>query len=423
MSTLESFRWLRMLGVLGIALLAWMICWSLHRAGWGKIPSILAALSVATMPPFQVFASWATAAFFPFAGASAGLAVWTTQRAFVTRELRSRYGFLLSAFLFLYGALTLYQPAAMFFWVFVAISILRPALSVSVMCKRVFQAGGIATAGLVAGFITYKLGLSWYGADTVVASNRTALTVDIWGKVVWFLRGPFTDGINAMNLIPSCILSYWVTAFISLGLVLYFHGSFCQRGAKLFIVGTLVPLCYLPNLLITESWSPYRTQSALTSLVVLYGFYALWGYCQHLRPQLSHAVFVGVLGVFTCTSIVLASRNVMVGFVVPQQREWQYLQEQLALIDLATVKRLYVICARRSDSIAPVLRYDEFGLPSTASRWVPESAVYIALSETSPQFTQIPVEVVLPENADTIPASAIVIDMRKLSELRRSVDD
>lgn len=120
--------------------------------------------------------------------------------------------------------------------------------------------------------------------------------------------------------------------------------------------------------------------------------------------------------------MVLAARNVTLGFVIPQQREWQYLREQLKRIDLTQVEKLYVICARRSDFIAPILRYDEFGLSSTAARWVPESAVYFALSEVSPQFARIPVEVVPAKNADTIPASAVVIDMRKLSRLRRFPD-
>lgn len=422
MQTLGSLRWLRFFGVIGIALLAWMICRALHNAGWGRVPSILAALSVSTMPPFQVYASWAAVSLFPFAGVSAGFAFVAAQRVFVTHEQRRPYALILAALMFLYGALTLYQPAAMYFWVFVAISVLGPTLSFSTVCTRMLWAGGIAAVGMLLGFITYKLGLQWYGASTVVVPGRTALTLDIVGKLGWFLREPLTDGLNAMNLIPSRALSYGVVVFLGVGLFLYFRGTFAQRMAKLLVAGVLVPLSYLPNLVVLENWSSYRTQSALVSLIVLYAFYALWGYCQRLRQSLSSVIFVGVLGCFTCVSMVLAARNVTLGFVIPQQREWQYLREQLKRIDLTQVEKLYVICARRSDFIAPILRYDEFGLSSTAARWVPESAVYFALSEVSPQFARIPVEVVPAKNADTIPASAVVIDMRKLSRLRRFPD-
>lgn len=43
-------------------------------------------------------------------------------------------------------------------------------------------------------------------------------------------------------------------------MLLYFEGGLGERLRKYSIALCLLPLTYLPNLVIVEDWSPYRTQ-------------------------------------------------------------------------------------------------------------------------------------------------------------------
>ena len=59
-----DLRYIRFIGVLGIALLAGAIAYSFRKAGWNKWQSVLAAFLICTLPSFQVVAAWAATAFF-----------------------------------------------------------------------------------------------------------------------------------------------------------------------------------------------------------------------------------------------------------------------------------------------------------------------------------------------------------------------
>lgn len=415
--TLQGLRWLRGAGVVGIILLAWL-CWgALQHAHWGRIPSLLVVLFLVTMPPWQVYAAWATTSLFPFAGVLTGVAALLSRCAWEAPPFPRRSWLAGGAVVFLYVALTVYQPAAMFFWVFVAIAVFQPRFTVLDMIRGLVWFGLIAGVALALSFVTYRVGVLWHG--DVLPVGRTTLVVNPWEKIQWFLREPLVDALNFLFLTPSRTLAYAVVTFLLTGLLFYFRGGVWERIQKVILAVGLVPLSYLPNLLVAENWSSYRTQSALTSLMVLYCFFALWGYCRRPPRVLATAVFVSILGILAFSSTTQATRNLKAGFVKPQRREWDFLRAQLLRLDLARVTKLYVIAARYTDSIAPIHRYDEFGHPSTASMWVPEPAVYFALRDIDPRLTRIPVEVVPAENAGTIPAGEGVIDMRELSGLRR----
>jgi len=97
--------------------------------------------------------------------------------------------------------------------------------------------------------------------------------------------------------------------------------------------------------------------------------------------------------------------------------EVSWLRKQLAQGDFSRIGSIYIIGARREDLLAPALRYDEFGFPSSAAAWVPKPAVYLLLREMKPQWADLPIEAVSPNGPFTPPSDALVIDMRKMTEV------
>ena len=65
------------------------------------------------------------------------------------------------------------------------------------------------------------------------------------------------------------------------------------RAIRLALAAILLPLTYLPNLLVAENWSTYRTQVALTSLLWFYTAMALIGW---LKVDPVGGLFAGVRG-------------------------------------------------------------------------------------------------------------------------------
>jgi hypothetical protein len=62
LGSVDDLRALRLAGVLGIALLAWLLYRAFLRAGQERWQAALLPVLICAMPPFQVYAVWATAA-------------------------------------------------------------------------------------------------------------------------------------------------------------------------------------------------------------------------------------------------------------------------------------------------------------------------------------------------------------------------
>jgi hypothetical protein len=169
-----------------------------------------------------------------------------------------------------------------------------------------------------------------------------------------------------------------VATIIGVGMYLGIDGSWKARAARLLVALMLIPLAYLPNLLVAEDWASYRTQPALAALLLLYAAIALFGWLRALRIVRAAPAFA-LAGLLFCA--VVAHRNVVLGFVAPQVKELRmvsaYLQQRQYL---QGTSRLYFVPAPWQDSMAPFIRYDEFGTLSSSERWVLQGMVWLILT-------------------------------------------
>ncbi len=412
-----DLRYLRLLSIIGITLLAWSVYRTLRRVGWGSYASVFLSVIVCAMPPFQQHASWAVSALYPFAAVVSGGAFSMAEQGFEERRPLYKWSLTARAVLLELLALTIYQPAAMFFWVFAAIVLFKPGALLPCILRRFVWYSAIVFTGLILGFGVYKLGLAMYGHK--LPPMRSQLVQDVGEKVFWFFRQPLTNALNLAKLSAKRWLALSIAIFLFGGLMMYFPGRIQERLSKLLVALFVIPLSYLPNLVVAESWSAYRTLSALTAVVVVYTFFALWGCGQILRrPVIASVLMTVALGFFALGSSLLAAYNVSTYFASPLSLELTVMRSQLAQQDLTQARSIYVIGSRIQDSVAPKGRYDEFGRPFSSSPWGSWSAVYILLREISPQRANLPIEPVSAEGPIKPPPNALVIDMRKLSSFR-----
>ena len=224
----------RFLGIIGIALVAWSVFVVLVRAGQDRFQSTCAGLVIGTTLPFQLYAAWATAAPFPFAALVSGLAFFVGERAFDSPDPRIGYLLVPASILTLAAAMTIYQPAAMFFWVLVAIAVLSRNTRPCDAMRRFGWHCMIGSAGILSAFIIYKSGISAHlspFAETAVIDARAAV-IDLQhipSKVVWFLTDVLPASLRFAwlhsHVVFNMFISGVVLAFMIPGLILYFQDS------------------------------------------------------------------------------------------------------------------------------------------------------------------------------------------------------
>lgn len=318
----SDLRYARLIGVVGIALLAWALERALLRAGWGRLESFLLAFGLVTTPPFQVYAAWAVTSFYPLAALLAGVAC---RLADAGASGAARLGRLAAAATLLALAVTIYQPAAMFYWVFVAIALFGKERRIAV--ARVIPLGAAGAVALAAGLLAAGIGARFYQAEP--AAPLALLEPDLRRNMAWFVSGPLTDALNLHRLFPETAAAALLAAFILGGLALRFDGPPIERALQWLAAFALLLLSHLPSLVAAETRTHYRTEAALTSLVGLYSFLALTGFLGRLSPSGGARLAGAALGGIALAGAVLASSHVEAYFASPQARELAFMRNAL----------------------------------------------------------------------------------------------
>lgn len=407
---IDGLRWLRLTGILGIATLAAILSSILAKHGLSIPEAASTSIVICTLPAFQVYASWAQYLGTPWAALAAVGAARFTLRSFDKRGLRRALNALGAAGLFTM-AMLVYQPAAMVYWLIVAIDVFTPTTTIRRALVRLSAFGTVAALGLLAGYAAFRIGAARYG----LGGDRSALPDDLLAKARWFVTDPLQRALNVGQLSGSRVIAIAVAALMTIGMVLYFRGSMRQRLLLTTACIALVPISYLPNLVTAENWGSFRTQIGLASMIALLAVLAFKGWVSvaprqhHLKRSLT-AWVVSLAAVIGVLSAVDKSLNY---FALPQELELRVLTRQLRVI--GTSDEIFFVRAAVSDTTAPGSWFDEFGVPSTVALYTPEPLVFLLLQEMHPDLSTPSVAIV-----DSVGSNDVVatIDMRILSEYR-----
>jgi hypothetical protein len=400
--------WLRLGAILGIVVLCSLLIRRLVKSP--KTPfsaAISIAVSICLMPSFQIDAAWSVTAFYPWGALLAGLAYLETERASRLLDIHN-----LIAVAVLAISVMLYQPAAMMFWVFAAISWLLCDTR-SVHPGRLAQALLIMAVALGLDFVSSKTFPEWIFNDHYVF-QRTALVSNIFGKVWWFFHEVIPNCLNFTDIHqPAVIETIIVAIVIALGLWLSFEGALRIRLYKSAIALSLVPLAYAPNLIVAENWATYRTEVALTSLFTLYAGIAFITYFRRLG-----AALLLPFGLFVLVSVaaINAYQNVKYEFVLPQVAELRELGAYLSKHpDLSAAKSFYIVPAPQKSKFAAFVRYDEFGFSSLAAMDAGRGIIWAASGGKTILPTNVLLEARMGAEAEA-PEDATILDFGRIGD-------
>ncbi|ABS28628.1 glucosyltransferase domain-containing protein [Anaeromyxobacter sp. Fw109-5] len=409
--TVERLAWLRAAGVSGIAMLACLVYLQLIRRGWSRLEAFSIALAIVAMPAFRLVAFWATGAAFPFAAVLGALSFLLAERATLSEGSRRAAAFA-GAYLLLVLALSIYQPAAMFFCAMAAIAFFSPQPRTSL--RLLLGAGAVFAAGALTALALARVGSAIF---PVLPASRTTLSLDVPAKLLWFVRGALVD-----------VFHYWAPGHVpklalTVGLVVAGGcAAYLARERRSVVLGLGVASClliasYAPNLAAAESWSAYRTQIALGSVAVLLAAVAIKGYASLIPGRCATAVARGTLALLAACSLLAAARYTHVTLVGPAATELRWLKAELAPERVAGHDGVRVIAAHWYDHIAPEVHYDEIGIPSLARAWSARGFAASVLREAG--RSDIVVDAVEPDPEPTpAPAGTLVIDGRMIRALR-----
>jgi hypothetical protein len=421
--TIGNLRFVRILGVAGIVALALLLRLVLVRARVARLPAALIAVLVCTLPAFQVYGSWTLAFADPWAAFLAGCASLLAV-ASLDAPRHLKLDKLVAATVLLLIAILIYQPPAMFFWVFFAVALIG-SVGDSDRALRLARAHFIVAAlALPLAYITVRLGGALVG-DRAAGAGRSALTNDVIGKVGWFMKFALYESLNLFDLTPSVWLAAFVAIVAAAGAVLWLLRQ-AKRPLLYAVLGViLIPLTYLPSLAVKESWRYpiYRSQVSLSALIALYfslGALAILATLkERLEPRVSgrsllagERAALALAVAFVATGVVFAGKNVTTLIAQPQMKELRLLRSQVAAMP-DHVQNVAVVLSGPDERHVPPLS-DEFGMPSTFVWYPAEPLVLLILREQGRLDPQPPFVDVLPWYASTTPQGASVVNLNGL---------
>jgi hypothetical protein len=426
--TIDNMRFVRLFAVVAIVALALLLHWALVRSGVKPLLAALIAVLVASMPPFQVWASWTLLFSVPFGALAAGGASRLAVAA-VDGPRRLRTDRLVGAAGLLIAALLTYQPAAMFFWVFFAVALIGAADDSPRAKRLVWTHFGLAAVALAVAYVVIKVTVHLLGSSATGAARNT-LTNDLGGKVHWFFHTPLYQGLNLFDLTPSRWLAALVAVVAAAGMLLLIRRR-CASPLLYIGVGiVLIPLTFLPNLVVAENSPTFRVQVALTSLIALYaclGAIGIWltarawlqrrvsGRALTATERVAYAFAVAVVGL----SALSATNNVTTLFAEPQMTELRLLRGQVSSLP-SDVTRVAFVQTGYTQGLTKLALVGEFGVPTTTQLFNLEPSVLLLLHEEGrlPTNGLRPTVDIYPWTATTLPKNEPVVDLRGMQRLR-----
>ena len=429
-SELEHHRYIRLVGILGIALLAWSLYRVLAGAGHHRYQAFCVAALACSALPLQVWVYWATTATLPLAAALSGFAFLLADRGSPRTHPNPerKWWSAAGAGVVLLAALAIYQPAAMFYWVFAAAVLPAPNRAPGDLFRKLRWHCAIAAPALAASYGLGILGLRLYPQHL----DRMALLSDVPGQVEWFLLRVFHLAANFALASPSWpflpdtdppevpeaadrIVGWVFFLVVSWGLALYLRSAGGKARWRYAAAIFLLAAAFLPALVMEQGLLKYRTLAAPSAVIVLYAYFGARGFAGALRRSLpGPAVAVAALAGVLC-----AAYQVRVFLVEPQVREMEILRSELTGRDFSGVRRIVLLQPTPLHTLAP-FRHLEFGRPSSAWELPGRAMVFLTLRETAPAHAHLPVVRVPGDAPPPTPGPGdLVVDLKFLSRAPR----
>jgi hypothetical protein len=207
---------------------------------------------------------------------------------------------------------------------------------------------------------------------------RTTLIGPLDTKIDFLLRQAIPTQINFQrtpwDTLP--ILGFLCLGVIITSILLLSFQSKSVMPLLLFITGAIGSLA--PNFMTAENWASSRSLLQgqwFYASFTLVGVIHLLSYIPKYKKVLVNLFSVGVI----TFSVIQSNQTLSRELRVPQIKELN--AARLAISKLDPNLPIYVVKSSWTASLAPWVRADEFGIPSTAGAWVPVPLTKLILVE------------------------------------------
>lgn len=371
---------IRFVSIFTLSLCAWLLFLWLRPYFKTMVHPFLLSLLIFTLPPFQVFAGWASTAYCSIATLFAILAGIMADR--IPMEKPTLRGLIdkhvIGSVGLLFCALITHPMPAMFYWVIAAFyMVLEKPTASSTRWKQkmlVFALVGFSTISIYA--VMLRFVKAHYIRNTVGSYNPYVMTSDPVRKLVWFIRDPLFTSLNLWNIFPNSIYSWTIIMFIlitiaSMALVRrslhtmkeqHYSGDRLIWLSSMFFI--LIILSYLPGIVAIGTFAPYRSNVALVSMVIVIMMWALQSWILLLQQKLQKTLWTVILFAACAWGISRANHNVKYYFAISDNLELRYIQNIVRTHDLRNYNKIHVVMPEKA-FVGPEYRNDEFASPAT----------------------------------------------------------
>jgi hypothetical protein len=409
--TIDQLVVMRIFSVICLALSSMLGFIALRQLAYRRLPAWTFALGLLWLPSTQVMASWAIllveSAAFLLAMLAAKSASDHLERVLRTdaRWLERTAG-LVPSVLLLSTAVCTDQPAAMAFWPIVCLLLLAPvrrAWTVRKLLAGALVAGVVGALSSAVGYVAVQLGTAWVGT----ALTRGALVTDIGGKIHYFVWvaaprvfDPWTLGADRrLALLTAVLLAVLIPVAVG--------GTLTRRLVGLALVAASLPLSYLASMVTAENWASARSLAGAYVVPLA----ALTLLLQAIpRPARGATPLIGVAATLVALVAVYSGfRNVSVYFSEPEHEELTLARSEVRPKLVGVTSPVVVVRSDWTDTLAPGVSFDEFGIPSTYASWVPVPFTELLAREATGRWLRN-VRLVDRSALRSVPRTTLVID-------------
>jgi hypothetical protein len=401
---------MRIFNVVCLALASTLGFVALRRLDYQRLAAWTFALGMLWLPSTQVFASWAIQdgpaalllAVIAAMSASHNLdLVLDEGTRWIVRIMR-----LLPAALLLSTAVCAYQPSAMAFWPVACLLLLAPARRhwpTRKLLAAVVPVGVIGAVSCAVGYLVEKAGNAWVGTSLA----RGALVTDIGGKVHYLISSAAPRVFDPWTLVVHPHLALATALCLAVLVPLAIGGTVARRLTGLAFVMVALPLSYLPSILTAENWPSARSLSGAYVVplaaftLIVQGLPSLGRADAPLRAVA--ALAIGVVAVH------VGYQGVSDYFAKPEHKELALARSQVRPLLAGVTSPVVVVQSDWTETLAPGVSLDEFGLPSTDASWVPVSLTQLLAREVTGRWLP-DVKLVQRTDLRLVPRTTLVVD-------------
>ena len=392
----------RLAALVGILVFVIGLYASLRRLDYSWLFSVAVAALAALLPTLSVYAVWATCAGHVYACLAAMLAFWVAEASTRRGGPPGVPGGWLAGILghaaasVLYVAFSIYQPAAMFYatlGLFALAAKTGETWSQRQWLRLAIHATVLAAA-MAASFVTFKL--MAHDVQNIDIAGRGEITSDYITKLGRFVLQPvgqssvpyfFVNHWNKWQMfaVEVAILGVWVP----LGLWFRLEGAPTLRIVRIVGLYALVPLTYIPNLIVASDYFPLRTRPAISVAILFLMLLAAAGYLRRLIAEQQRRQRIAGVGLAVAFGVAfaLARYHLDEYFFLPSRIEWDVVRADVQRsfeTGPAQPERVVFVMPDSEKPVAPRFIYSEFGYLSASCNWATEGMTAMAVKDVAP---------------------------------------